>query len=52
MTHRTIGDVDGSNPFWSGTNGSRCSSYAGALAWSFAADGRLVVTFGGSAVAP
>ncbi|MER6088035.1 silent information regulator protein Sir2 [Streptomyces bluensis] len=49
---RIIGNSDSSNQFWSGTNGSRCSSYAGALRWSFAADGRLVVTFGGSAVAP
>ncbi|MET9576345.1 hypothetical protein ABZY30_12500 [Streptomyces massasporeus] len=31
-----------------GSNGSRCSSYAGALRWSFASDGRLVVTFGGA----
>ncbi|WP_033438944.1 carbohydrate-binding protein [Saccharothrix sp. NRRL B-16314] len=45
-TDRTIGNVDSSNQFWSGTNGSRCSSYAGALRWSYAADGRLVVTFG------
>ncbi|MFJ4975207.1 carbohydrate-binding protein [Streptomyces coeruleorubidus] len=44
---RVIGDSDGSNQFWSGSNGSRCSSYAGALRWSFASDGRLVVTFGG-----
>ncbi|WP_447007686.1 carbohydrate-binding protein [Saccharothrix isguenensis] len=43
---RTLGNVDGSNQFWSGTNGSRCSSYTGALRWSYAADGRLVVTFG------
>jgi hypothetical protein len=43
---RTIGDVDSSNQFWSGTNGSRCAAYAGALRWSFATDGRLVVTFG------
>ncbi|WP_460530960.1 carbohydrate-binding protein [Flindersiella endophytica] len=43
---RIIGDADSSNQFWSGTNGSRCSSYAGALHWSFAADGHLVVTFG------
>ncbi|MBB5802861.1 hypothetical protein F4560_002629 [Saccharothrix ecbatanensis] len=45
-TDRTLGNVDGSNQFWSGTNGSRCSSYAGALRWSYASDGRLVVTFG------
>jgi hypothetical protein len=45
-TDRTLGNVDGSNRFWSGTNGSRCSSYADALRWSYASDGRLVVTFG------
>ncbi|GAA3013372.1 carbohydrate-binding protein [Streptomyces fulvorobeus] len=49
---KTVGDVDGTNQFWSGTNGSRCSSYAGALAWSYTADGRLAVTFGGTRVAP
>lgn len=49
---RTIGDVDGSNQFWSGTNGSRCASCTGALGWSFAADGRLVVTFGGKRATP
>ncbi|KQV22806.1 MULTISPECIES: carbohydrate-binding protein [unclassified Kitasatospora] len=49
---RIIGDADSSNQFWSGTNGSRCASYPGALGWSFAADGRLVVTFGGTAVTP
>ncbi|MGP4110614.1 carbohydrate-binding protein [Streptomyces sp. 4N509B] len=49
---RTIGNVDGSNQFYSGSNGSRCSSYDGALGWSFASDGRLVVTFGGSPVNP
>jgi carbohydrate binding protein with CBM6 domain len=43
---RIIGSSDSSNQFWSGTNGSRCSSYAGALHWSFASDGHLVVTFG------
>ncbi|MFF1511011.1 carbohydrate-binding protein [Streptomyces sp. NPDC058326] len=47
---RTIGDVDGTNQFWSGSNGSRCSSYAGALSWSYAADGRLVTAFGGRTV--
>lgn len=47
---RIIGDSDSSNQFWSGTNGSRCSSYSGALGWSFASDGRLVVTFGGRVV--
>ncbi|MFF8842020.1 carbohydrate-binding protein [Streptomyces sp. NPDC015127] len=49
---RVVGDADSSNQFWSGTNGSRCSSYAGALRWSFAADGRLVVTFGGNPATP
>ncbi|MEV4282287.1 family 16 glycoside hydrolase [Actinoplanes xinjiangensis] len=47
---RIIGNSDATNQFWSGTNGSRCSSYSGALAWSFAADGRLAVTIGGVAV--
>ncbi|MYW63459.1 carbohydrate-binding protein [Streptomyces sp. SID8379] len=49
---RIIGDSDSSNQFWSGTNGSRCSAYTGALGWSYASDGKLVVTFGGSAVTP
>jgi hypothetical protein len=49
---RTIGDVDSSNQFWSGTNGSRCAAYAGALAWSYASDGRLAVTLGGRPVTP
>ncbi|MEU5593055.1 CBM35 domain-containing protein [Streptomyces sp. NPDC020298] len=49
---KTVGDVDSSNQFWSGSNGSRCSSYSGALGWSYAGDGRLVVTFGGSPVTP
>jgi hypothetical protein len=48
---RIIGNSDSTNQFWSGTNGSRCSSYSGALAWSFASDGRLAVTIGGVAVA-
>ncbi|MFE1546101.1 carbohydrate-binding protein [Streptomyces sp. NPDC058718] len=47
---RTIGDADGSNQFWSGTNGSRCAAYSGALGWSYATDGRLAVTLGGRAV--
>ncbi|MEN3538665.1 cellulose-binding domain-containing protein [Microbispora sp. ZYX-F-249] len=49
---KTVGDVDSSNQFWSGSNGSRCSSYTGAMGWSFASDGRLVVTFGGRPVTP
>ncbi|WAZ23315.1 carbohydrate-binding protein [Streptomyces cinnabarinus] len=49
---RIIGDSDSSNQFWSGTNGSRCSSYDGTLGWSLASDGKLVVTFGGSVVSP
>jgi pectate disaccharide-lyase len=44
---RIIGDADSSNQFWMGTNGSRCASYGGALAWSYASDGHLVVTIGG-----
>ncbi|MFD3922639.1 right-handed parallel beta-helix repeat-containing protein [Streptomyces sp. NPDC058595] len=47
---KTVGNADGSNQFWTGSNGSRCSAYAGALDWSFATDGRLVVTFGGNRV--
>ncbi|XVS65563.1 RICIN domain-containing protein [Actinosynnema sp. CA-299493] len=43
---KIVGNADGSNQFWSGANGSRCASYAGALRWSYASDGRLVVTFG------
>ena len=44
---KVVGSTDSSDQFWSGSNGSRCSSYSGALKWSFASDGRLVVTFGG-----
>ncbi|KKD04025.1 silent information regulator protein Sir2 [Streptomyces sp. WM6386] len=47
---RYVGDADSSNQFWSGTNGSRCSAYSGALAWSIASDGTLVVTIGGTKV--
>ncbi|MEV6304432.1 family 16 glycoside hydrolase [Actinoplanes sp. NPDC051861] len=47
---RIIGNSDSSNQFWSGSNGSRCASYTGALAWSFASDGKLVVTLGGRVV--
>ncbi|WP_030753961.1 right-handed parallel beta-helix repeat-containing protein [Streptomyces sp. NRRL F-5135] len=49
---KTVGDANSSNQFWTGSNGSRCSSYPGAPAWSFASDGRLVVTFGGKRVTP
>ncbi|MFI7026144.1 cellulose-binding protein [Micromonospora sp. NPDC049900] len=49
---RIVGNSDSSNQFWSGTNGSRCASYSGAFGWSFASDGRLVVTFGGRVVTP
>lgn len=48
---RIIGDSDSSNQFWSGTNGSRCANYSGALAWSFSSTGTLVVTIGGKTVA-
>ncbi|GAA2316741.1 hypothetical protein GCM10010431_41850 [Streptomyces kunmingensis] len=47
---KTVGSADSSNQFWTGTNGSRCSSYSGALKWSYAADGKLVVTLGGKTV--
>ncbi|MFI0238326.1 right-handed parallel beta-helix repeat-containing protein [Streptomyces sp. NPDC016845] len=47
---KTVGSADSSNQFWTGTNGSRCSSYSGALKWSFASDGKLVVTLGGKTV--
>ncbi|MFM9584809.1 carbohydrate-binding protein [Streptomyces caniscabiei] len=43
---RIIGSSDSSNQFWSGTNGSRCSSYSGGLHWSFGSDGKLNVSFG------
>ncbi|MFD3688544.1 CBM35 domain-containing protein [Nocardiopsis sp. NPDC058631] len=43
---RIIGNSDSSNQFWSGSNGSRCSSYSGGLDWSHSSDGTLVVTFG------
>ncbi|MFJ8752682.1 right-handed parallel beta-helix repeat-containing protein [Streptomyces sp. NPDC102441] len=49
---KTVGDADSSNQFWTGTNGAACSAYAGAMDWSFASDGSLVVTFGGNKVAP
>jgi len=49
---KTVGDADGTHQFWTGSNGSRCSAYGGALGWSFASDGRLVVTFGGNPVKP
>jgi hypothetical protein len=47
---RIVGDSDSSNQFWMGANGSRCATFSGALAWSFASDGRLVVTLGGRVV--
>jgi hypothetical protein len=49
---KTVGSVDSTNQFWTGTNGSRCSAYSGALGWSFGSDGHLVVTFGGRTVTP
>ncbi|MFH8758174.1 right-handed parallel beta-helix repeat-containing protein [Streptomyces atroolivaceus] len=49
---KTVGDADGSNQFWKGSNGSACSAYSGAMDWSFATDGSLVVTFGGNKVTP
>jgi hypothetical protein len=47
---KTVGNADGSNQFWLGANGSRCAGFAGALGWSFASDGRLLVTLGGKPV--
>ena len=47
---RIIGNSDSSNQWWSGSNGSRCANFTGALGWSFASDGRLVVTLGGRVV--
>ncbi|HZM79003.1 MAG TPA: CBM35 domain-containing protein [Candidatus Limnocylindrales bacterium] len=47
---RIIGNSDSSNQFWMGTNGSRCANFSGTLGWSFASDGRLVVTLGGRVV--
>ncbi|GAA0448619.1 hypothetical protein Aca07nite_72410 [Actinoplanes capillaceus] len=47
---RIIGTADSTNQFWSGTNGARCANFTGALAWSFASDGRLAITLGGKAV--
>ncbi|MEU6672413.1 carbohydrate-binding protein [Streptomyces sp. NPDC046727] len=49
---KTVGNADSSDQFWTGTNGSRCAAYSGALGWSFASDGHLVVTFGGGVVTP
>ncbi|TDC44105.1 family 16 glycoside hydrolase [Micromonospora sp. KC213] len=49
-TDRIVGDADGSNQFWDGANGTRCANYTGSLGWSFAPDGRLVVTLGGRVV--
>ncbi|MBW6440149.1 cellulose-binding protein [Actinoplanes hulinensis] len=47
---RIIGTAGSTNQFWSGTNGARCANFTGALAWSFASDGRLAITLGGRAV--
>ncbi|MFE3461490.1 right-handed parallel beta-helix repeat-containing protein [Nocardiopsis aegyptia] len=47
---RYSGDADGSNQFWDGSNGSRCSQYSGSMDWGFDSDGRLVVTIGGTEV--
>ncbi|WP_407319982.1 right-handed parallel beta-helix repeat-containing protein [Isoptericola halotolerans] len=45
-TDRYLGTDAGGNSFWDGSNGSACGQYVGDLAWSFAADGSLDVTFG------
>ncbi|MEV6846401.1 cellulose-binding protein [Actinoplanes sp. NPDC051411] len=49
---KTVGTVGSDNQFWTGTNGSRCTSYSGSLGWSFASNGHLTVTFGGTVVTP
>ncbi|PWS51147.1 pectate lyase [Streptomyces sp. FT05W] len=49
---KTVGDADSSNQFWTGSDGPACSAYSGAMDWSFAGDGSLVVTFGGNRVTP
>ncbi|MFG2955769.1 right-handed parallel beta-helix repeat-containing protein [Streptomyces sp. NPDC048291] len=49
---KTVGNTDSSDQFWTGTNGSRCASYSGALGWSFASSGKLNVSFGGTVVNP
>ncbi|MGH3416826.1 MAG: cellulose binding domain-containing protein, partial [Actinocrinis sp.] len=40
---KLVGDVDGSDQFWAGADGSRCAGYSGTLGWSFASDGHLAV---------
>ncbi|GAB2568862.1 hypothetical protein Aab01nite_08470 [Paractinoplanes abujensis] len=49
---KIVGNSDSSNQFWNGTNGSRCTPLSGALAWSFASNGSLIVTLGGRVVTP
>ncbi|WP_278235947.1 right-handed parallel beta-helix repeat-containing protein [Isoptericola sp. AK164] len=51
-TDRYLGTDAGGNSFWDGSDGSACSAYDGAMDWSFAADGSLQVTFGGSMPGP
>ncbi len=50
VNDKITGSSDSSNQFWSGANGSRCSTLSGALTWSFALDGKLVTAFGGKTV--
>ena len=49
---KTVGSTDSTDQCWSGTNGSRCATYSGTLGWSFASNGTLQVTFGGTVVNP
>jgi hypothetical protein len=49
---RIIGNSDSSNQWYAGSNGSRCAGLTGSLGWSFAADGRLIITIGGSVITP
>ena len=51
-TDRIVGTDKGDNAWWSGSNSSACSKYAGALGWSFNSDGTLKITFGGTTTDP
>ncbi len=42
---RIIGNDDGSNVWWMGSNSSPCSSYSGTFFWQFNADGSLTWGF-------
>jgi len=42
---RIIGNADGSNAFWMGSNSSQCAQFSGTFSWHFNADGSLTYTF-------